>query len=88
MPTEREQPKDKFSRLPSLEKVSRDPVEYDCYGYHKLEGDCKRKADAIDVKLFFFTLKRVWRSSPGASRCLDQISTVATQLSHVPGLRC
>ncbi|TIR03200.1 MAG: hypothetical protein E5X37_32715 [Mesorhizobium sp.] len=32
VPTEREQPKDKFSRLPSLEKVSRDPVEYDCYG--------------------------------------------------------
>ncbi|MCP9233670.1 MAG: hypothetical protein EOS23_29945 [Mesorhizobium sp.] len=43
-------------RLPSLEKVSWDPVEYDCYGYPKLEGDCKRKADAIDVKLFFFML--------------------------------
>lgn len=84
MPTEREQPKDKFSRLPSLDKVSRDPVEYDCYGFPNSGEDWKRRADAIDVNGSSLRFKRVWRSSPGASRCLDQMSTVATQL-HVPG---
>lgn len=52
MPTEREQPKDKFSRLPSLEKVSRDPVEYYCFGCPTREIGKEGRMYRLNSKLF------------------------------------